>query len=108
MSAKHTPGPWFVAKESDAQESDGNVVISPNGYEIRPVPGVRLGDEMADLQLTAAAPELLEALKGMLAIVDDSRAVAGYHLNGELEPWGGFPEVEIARAAIAKATGSAA
>ena len=63
MSTKHTPGPWFIAKESDVQASDGNVVISPNGYEIRPVPGVRLGDELADLQLTAAAPELLDALQ---------------------------------------------
>lgn len=50
--------------------------------------------------LAEAARQALEALAGMLAIVDDSQAVAGYHLNGELEPWEGFPEVEEVRAAI--------
>lgn len=50
--------------------------------------------------LVQAARQALEALAGMLAIVDDSQAVAGYHLNGELEPWEGFPEVEEVRAAI--------
>lgn len=50
--------------------------------------------------LVQAARQALEALTGMLAIVDDSQAVAGYHLNGELETWEGFPEVEEARVAI--------
>lgn len=58
--SKHTPGPWFVAKETDLQESDGNVVVSPNGWEIRPDGYQKLGDEMADLRLIAAAPDLLE------------------------------------------------
>jgi len=92
MSTKHTPGPWFIAKESDVQASDGNVVISPNGYEIRPVPGVRLGDEMADLQLTAAAPELLKELQFAIRFYD------------QLTPG------DVARMSkvVAKATGSAA
>lgn len=90
MSAKHTPGPWFVAKEADVQASDGNVVISPNGYEIRPVPGVRLGDEMADLQLTAAAPELLQALQFAIRFHD------------QLTP----SDVERMRKIVAKAIGS--
>lgn len=50
--------------------------------------------------LEQATRQALEALAGMLAIVDDSQAVAGYHLNGELEPWEGFPEVEESRVAI--------
>lgn len=97
--SKRTPGPWFVAKEADAQASDGNVVISPNGYEIRPVPGVRLGDEMADLQLTAAAPELLAALQVML------RDYTAVHDIGDIEMQ---PAINQARSVIAKATGSAA
>ena len=92
MSTQHTPGPWFVAKEADVQASDGNVLISPNGYEIRPVPGVRLGDEMADLQLTAAAPELLEALQFAIRFYD------------QLNP----SDVVRMRKVVAKATGSAA
>ena len=53
-----------------------------------------------DTKQAQAARQALEVMAGMLAIVDDSQAVAGYHLNGELEPWEGFPEVEEARAAI--------
>lgn len=86
MSTQHTPGPWFVAKETDLQESDGNVVVSPNGWEIRPDGYQKLGDEMADLRLIAAAPDLLEALQSMVN-----------HLTDD--------DYEIARAAIAKATG---
>jgi hypothetical protein len=43
----------------------------------------------------------------MLAIVNDSRGVAGYHLNGDTAEWDEFDEVDAANAAIAKATGSA-
>lgn len=53
-----------------------------------------------DTKLTQAARQALEALRGLLAIADDSQGVAGYHLNGEIEPWSGFPEVEEAGAAI--------
>lgn len=50
-----------------------------------------------------AAPELLEALRGMLAIVNDSRGVAGYHLNGNVAEWDEFDEVDAARAALKEA-----
>lgn len=53
-----------------------------------------------DTKLAQAARQALEALRGLLAIADDSQGVAGYHLNGEIEPWSGFPEVEEAGAAI--------
>lgn len=69
MSTQHTPGPWFVAKETDLQESDGNVVVSPNGWEIRPDGYQKLGDEMADLRLIAAAPDLLDALYTVEALL---------------------------------------
>lgn len=44
---------------------------------------------------------VLAALEGMMAIVDDSQGVAGYHLNGEIAEWDEFEEVDAARAAIA-------
>lgn len=50
--------------------------------------------------LMHAARQALEALRGLLAIADDSQGVAGYHLNGEIEPWSGFPEVEEVGAVI--------
>ena len=52
-----------------------------------------------------AAPQILRALKSLLAIVDESRAVAGYHLSGEEAAWSDFPEVHVARAAVAAAEG---
>lgn len=55
--------------------------------------------------LQAQRDELQAALQGMLAIVSDSRGVAGFHLNGDTAEWDEFDEVAAARAAIAKATG---
>lgn len=53
-------------------------------------------------QVGAAAPadRLREALAGLLAIVDESRGVSGYHLNGAIAEWDEFPEVEAARATL--------
>lgn len=97
--SKHTPGPWFVAKDTDIQESDGNIVESPNGYEIRPERGIRLGNEACDLRLIAAAPELLDALFTALPFVEDAADDEIYKSH----------RVHVAlkeiRAAIAKATG---
>ena len=59
-------------------------------------------------QVQAQRDELLAALRGMLAIVNDSRGVAGYHLNGDTAEWDEFDEVDAARAAIAKAEGGTA
>lgn len=52
--------------------------------------------------------KIREALAGMLAIVDESRGVEGYHLNGDIAEWDEFPEVEAARAALAKQPAPAA
>lgn len=46
--------------------------------------------------------KIREALAGMLAIVNESTGVAGYHLSGNIAEWGEFPEVEAARTAIAQ------
>jgi hypothetical protein len=39
-----------------------------------------------------------------MAIVGDSRGVAGYHLNGEVAEWDYFDEIAAAQDAIAAAT----
>ena len=106
MSAQHTPGPWFA--------TGGNVFAETDKFYPRPVAAVgvplgksdiRFGELEANAHLIAAAPALLEALVGMLSIINDSDGVSGYHLNGDIAVWGEFPEVDAARAAIAKATG---
>lgn len=46
--------------------------------------------------------ELIQALRGLLSIVDDSNGVAGYHLNGDIAGWNEFPEVEEAEKVLKK------
>ena len=41
-----------------------------------------------------------KALRGLLNIIDDSRGVDEYHLNGDIAEWDDFPEVEAAKAAL--------
>jgi hypothetical protein len=54
-------------------------------------------------KVRAAAPLLLDALRGLMAIVSESAGVAGYHLNGSIAEWDEFPEISAAVAAIAAA-----
>lgn len=46
--------------------------------------------------------KIRQALAGMMAIVDESTGVAGYHLNGNIAEWGEFPEVSAAQDALAE------
>jgi hypothetical protein len=107
-AAKHTPGPWFVPFRER-----GNLYVEA---KIRPGwlqevaacgPTEIQGQQAANARLIAAAPELLEALKGavteLLAVVNS--------LNAEQMPHDGddFHErLGAALAAIAKATGGQA
>ena len=90
MSAKHTPGPWKWTAWN-ALQGKGYVEVlravdaGYGEYEIE-------CDNDADKHLIAAAPELLEALKGALDCFDcEDGMVADACINA-------------ARAAIAKAT----
>ncbi len=83
--SKHTPGPWLevsVASSRYIVTDECNIceMFSPRTREERD----------ANQRLIAAAPDLLEALQGIMA------GVAGCQKNSEYE---------AARAAIAKATG---
>ena len=115
--AKHTPGPWML---TEGNRFDKEMVITTQ-YRLDASIGCicemdvyftgLIGIEQeANARLIAAAPELLEALQNMMAIVDDApKGVASYYANGEDAPWSDFDrEITAARAAIAKATGSAA
>ena len=106
--SKHTPGPWHIPSYlcgDDGTVADG---IGPkDGYDIITCcccGGVR-GDskeqEIANSRLIVAAPELLEALQGILdEDMEDSKRAAylgGFVLPDDLR--------QQARAAIAKAKG---
>ena len=109
----HTPGPWAV---------NGSHIYAPDGTIIAQVknPGRRSSDYplVANRNLMAAAPDLLEALMLALKQMTDleevlrnsAHQVYGWHLNGAPEPAENFfaendhGAIEAARAAIAKAT----
>lgn len=56
----HTPGPWVVRKDSSIETKDGLTVA---GFI----------DDVKDAALIAAAPELLEALKGVVAALSQPK-----------------------------------
>jgi len=87
MKTKHTKGPWKI-KEGTIH----NHVISGNGEYIA---GVQDGiNDIADAQLIAAAPELLEALKQLVSA----------HNSGDWRNIG--TAKNYAKQAIAKAEGN--
>ena len=68
---KHTPGPWFVDHKSPflvraGDDIDGRHIahIGPANYT------PRFDVDEPNAKLIAAAPDLLEALEGLLASVD--------------------------------------
>lgn len=103
MGIKHTPGPWFITgsmtKYVEAR-IPGRMIqevaacgptAADDGY----------GDQqMANAQLIAAAPELLESLTYALIDFDNWAAHEDHHPHEHLVAW-----AEKARAAIAKAKG---
>ena len=102
MSAKHTPGPWIAeacSSHKEMSQSTPATVAWVGDYRVRVgiETGVKggnyrdglHGDEMADAHLIAAAPEMYEALRDLIAVKPNSDA----------------PEWVAARAAIAKAEG---
>lgn len=100
----HTPGPWRA--NSDQPNNGYRRVFMPNDLVQIETDGPRgqmvaclfkenfaHGQDEANARLIASAPELLDALRGMLTATD--------HWN-DWEP--GAKEREIAKAIIAKAT----
>jgi hypothetical protein len=80
MHAKHTPGPW--------QCHDGISVYQHRVSTHRLSPAICDVFRSGDARLIAAAPDLLEALRGVVALSDRKH-----------EAW------DAAKAAISKATG---
>lgn len=99
MSGGHTPGPWEAFKgveQGDEMRCGVSAMRGKVGYLVATIENGAPGDfcdtEFANARLIAAAPELLEALKNLLAVKNGEGGTA-------------FDSDEIARAAIAKAEG---
>lgn len=110
MSTKHTPGPWEVREHWG--DDDAFEVYPTRGGKQPPigewaalaeVPEYgQAGEAEANAYLIAAAPELLEALDGMLQVYGGGKSFDGLPKHAtELEL------IDQARAAVAKAKGAA-
>ena len=99
--SKHTPGKWEADYEDDSVMYGGNMVAHVFA-------GLgRKGERKANARLIAAAPELLEACKGLLADIDGGAingalVLAGLHGMSESNDLT-VERTNRARAAIAKA-----
>jgi hypothetical protein len=83
---QHTPGPWSDPCTYGASRFEVHGTGSPPAHR-----RIAVADTLADARLIAAAPELLAALRGMLA----------YYTGGALN----HPVHHAAVAAIARAEG---
>lgn len=93
MNTKHTPGPWKATPcRVYAPETEDRLELRVT------ISGGNRDDNRANARLIAAAPDLLEALRGLLP------DAVGNHIGGPDTQ----ARIDAARAAIAKATGSAA
>lgn len=98
----HTPGPWKWdgnVCDYDPEQEAPWLVLDPDSSTTDPIlrGEIHCGNP-ANARLIAAAPDLLEALRGLLADVQEYQTIN--HLGGENNHRQVF-----ARAAIAKATG---
>lgn len=95
MTTSHTPGPWTISTSSPV-----DYALSIHGAPLKQSGGFPVvadilerttdGTHEANARLIAAAPDLLEALRAVVSVAD--RATR---------------EFDLARSAIAKATGAA-
>lgn len=91
VAAKHTAGPWLVSETFAVGPAGEIVACTPHNHSRKE----------ANARLIAAAPELLEALQGLVRFTDAVRVQVGMGKT-QLE------RLAKARAAIAKAEGGAA
>lgn len=100
--AMHTPGPWFVGADG-WKPWDGAIEIAGNGGETVAWTPSGSGFEAVDARLIAAAPEMLEALKGFN--LKEDWIVSGQANSLTLRV--PISVIQAAAAAIAKAEGGA-
>ncbi len=94
---KFTPGPWYaVGYWVEHPEDDRPDICSCNPFDIGQDHLERSDEEIrANVQLIAAAPDLLDALQKLVGYLDGT--VGDYHLENYALP--------AARSAVAKAIG---
>ncbi len=97
---EHTPGPWKISKCECGHPACDSYFINVTSSDGR----LSLGDA----QLIAAAPDMLDALKGILDCQEHFYTEqGGIRLPEQLSPWGGVLQVifKVAREAVTKVGG---
>jgi hypothetical protein len=97
MTTKHTPGPWLISERVKTARLDNALMVRPvyhQNYEYGATAIIATSE--ANARLIAAAPDLLAVLQQMIEVFLDTDGSFG---ADETEI------MEMARAAIAKATG---
>ena len=100
IKTKHTPGPWSInrAAATHVQDARERGIAACGGYYSTDAKlAMADGEQEANARLIAAAPELLDALRGLLAARDSTTMGRERELY---EEW-----IPKARAAVAKAEG---
>lgn len=104
--AKHTPGEWFCSGRSSSglifigtfSETKSNQLSrGPHVARVFGAPGGKPDEGVANARLIAAAPDLLDALEGLM------RSTGALHGSSVADT----PAEKTARAALAKAKGEA-
>jgi hypothetical protein len=98
--SKHTQGPWGFHYSNDVGPDDDYFieffeVVNPLGVVIARV------EEEPDARLIAAAPELFEALEGLLEVLTDAITAGDWKVDGACDP---DLAIQRAKDALAKAT----
>lgn len=103
--SKHTPGPWFVVPYGDGdqkvicRDEEGNwrIAFMATSFDQRE----ELAEIRANARLISAAPDMAEALKALIADIEDYELVNNLHPSpGKSDCW---QSVSMARAALKKA-----
>lgn len=99
----HTPGPWAVHanvrdSRTDAARIDAGDTLVATVSTLPTKTTAAWHEAHANARLLAAAPDMLEALQSLVRAVEQFTSAVAL----------GWPELEQAKAAIAKATGEQA
>ncbi|AZO95253.1 hypothetical protein [Halocella sp. SP3-1] len=86
---KHTKGPWKIKGMRIVDEKEKIIC----GFDNQPLRANELYEVKCNAELIVVAPKMLEKLKEVLNIVEDSEGVVGYNLNGVIEQWDNFDEI---------------
>ena len=99
---KHTPGPWRYYRENGSPTTGQHMIAGATPGYLAEVRDCGSGDVQANALLIADSPDLLDALRELLAVAPSTPPAAGLIVGIEQRH---RAALDAARAAIKKATG---